>query len=148
MGWVRSCPGLFLQKALAELNGTFAWFTEQDQAFGYLGITKAQAHFLQKPDFLIKSISWEFGSLFLISDIPVIKARIQLLAAPPRQHPEQGAVCAIIQGLWKSGVSVCPGQSCWACFCIGVSALTPHFNTIIVGWKAKDADSPLTSIVI
>lgn len=144
MGWVRSCPGLFLQKALAELNGTFAWFTEQDQAFGYLGITKAQAHFLQKPDFLIKSISWEFGSLFLISDIPVIKARIQLLAAPPPYSTQSKGPC--VQSFRAFGNQVFQFAQVKAAehaFALGFLHLLPTLTLLLLAGKPRMLILPL-----
>lgn len=41
-------------------------FTERGQALGYLRITQSQTHFLQDPNCLIKSISWEFGGSALL----------------------------------------------------------------------------------
>lgn len=64
-------------------------FTEKGQTSGYLRITQAQTHFLQDPNRLIKSISWEFQVWSVPSSVtsPVAKARSSILL----QHSEQGS---------------------------------------------------------
>lgn len=132
-----ACAHLFKSSSPKSV-GHLLDFTEQGQTSGYLRITQAQTHFLQDPNCLIKSISWDFQICFVPSSVTSSWPRHG--AASSVQHPEQG---------W--GVSASPGQSWWQSFCRGGSALAWQslrgFNAIVVSWSEKDEDSPFMFVV-
>lgn len=70
----------------------------------------------------------------------MIKARIQLLAAPPRQHPEQGAVCAAFGNQVFQFAQVKAAEHAFA---LGFLHLLPTLTLLLLAGKPRMLILPL-----